>query len=64
MRLILESILADTALWGDLVCLEQIGGDPLKKLTIQELDILQQKIGELRMFARRLLPKIKYEGDQ
>ena len=64
MRLILESILADTALWGDLVCLEQIEGDPLKKLTITELDILQQKIGELRMFARRLLPKIKYEGDQ
>ena len=64
MRLVLESILADTALWADQVCLEQIEGLPLQKLTIRELDLLQQKIGELRMFARQLLPKIKYEGDQ
>ena len=64
MRLILEDILSSTALWADYICLEEIEGEPLKKLTIEELDVLQMKVGELRMFARHLLPKIKYEGDQ
>ena len=51
MRLILEDILSSTALWADYICLEEIEGEPLKKLTIEELDVLQQKVGELRMFG-------------
>ena len=46
MRLVLEAIIANTALWADETCIEQISGDPLQKLTIGELDHLQQAIGE------------------
>ena len=64
MRLVLESIVANTALWADETCIEQISGDPLQKLTIGELDRLQHAIGELRMLALPMLNKVKYAGDE
>ena len=60
MRLTLEDIMTSTALWADNVCLEQIEGDPLRVLTIKELDDLQQSIGELRMKAKAILEVVKY----
>ena len=64
LRLILEDILTSTALWADYTCLEQIEGEPLRKLTIEELDRLQHAIGELRQISRPMLQKIKYAGDE
>ena len=62
MRLVLEAIVANTALWADEVCLEQISGEPMKRMTIKELDDLQHIIGMLRMRARSMLLNVKYEG--
>ncbi len=64
MRLVLEAIIANTALWADETCIEQISGDPLQKLTIGELDRLQQAIGDLRQVARPMLRTVKYAGDE
>jgi len=64
LRLVLEAIIANTALWADQTCIEQIDSDPLKKLTLAELDRLQHAIGELRMVALPMLSKVKYAGDE
>ena len=64
MRLVLEAIIANTALWADETCIEQISGDPLQKLTLAELDKLQHAIGELRMRALPMLNQVKYVGDE
>lgn len=64
MRLVLEAIIANTALWADQVCIEQVDGDSLRKLTIGELDRLQQAIGDLRQLARPMLRTVKYARDE
>jgi len=64
MRLVLEAIIANTALWADTVCLEQIEGEPLRLLTLGQLERLQHAIGELRMLSLPMLRTVKYGRDE
>ena len=64
MRLVLESIIANSALWADETCNEQVSWHPLHNLTMVELERLQHAIGELRMLALPMLNKVKYGGNE
>lgn len=61
--LVLEDIISSTALWADNICLEQLQGDPMRSMTIKQLDDLQHVIGVARMRARAILLDVKYEGE-
>jgi hypothetical protein len=60
MKLLLETLISITALAGDEIYLEELGTHLIRGLTLDDLQRLQQAVGELNQQSRNILQKVKY----